>query len=52
MKTELEELEKAMAWIRKEADDFYNEQLKLIADHPEDMTDCNKDDFIVFWIER
>lgn len=25
-----EELEKAMSWIRKEADDFYNEQLKNI----------------------
>lgn len=52
MKTELEELEKAMDWVRKELDDFYNEQLKLIVEQPDDMADCTKDDFIVFWIER
>lgn len=52
MKTEREELEKAMDWVRKELDDFYNEQLKLMVDSPSDMAGCTKDDFIVFWIER
>lgn len=52
MKTEREELEKAMEWVRKELDDFYNEQLKLLADNPVDMAGCTKDDFIEFWIDR
>ncbi len=52
MKTEREELEKAMDWIRKDLDDFYNEQLQLMAEHPEDMKGCTKDHFLVYWAER
>ena len=46
------ELEAAMLWIRKEVEDFYNEELVGISERPEDYEYCDKNDFITFWIER